>query len=131
MQTNIKHITLMGAAALAAIALPSIAHTTQTKTPSSQEIVVDEHTSDKVLLKGKDKEEMFAVAQPSTTLMMTIEGVEQEVEILDADGSVVLMVADATAKETSKITDAYSKVMKQDKASIEVVKAKDVTEHVH
>jgi hypothetical protein len=82
--------------------------------------VVTEATPDSVLLAGKDKSTMFEVAEPSTKLTMTIEGIDGAIEIA-GDSSEILLVVDKLSKQESrKITQVFYKVTGKEKAEVKL-----------
>lgn len=78
---------------------------------ANTDVVVDENTPDSVLLEGKDVDAMAKVIEPSTTLTMTIAGVEKEIEVTSKDGETQLVVEGLTSKDAKLVKETFEKAV--------------------
>ena len=79
---------------------------------------VTEATSDQALLKNKNVEQMFEVAQPSTRLELHVEGFDKPIEVSYHNGSPVLYAKGALQEQQQQILDAYTQLTGSENAEV-------------
>lgn len=75
---------------------------------AAAQVTVD--TSDKKLLKGIDKSEMFEAVTPIARLSFHLEGIAEPVEVRYQDSGAVLYAHDATDDERQKLMAAFTEM---------------------
>jgi hypothetical protein len=96
--------------ALSASILFISAHSFANSGNEEKSIIVDETTPDSVLLEGKDKAEMFKVAQPSIVMTVSVEGLAEEVEVVYEDEGPVLLLEEGSDLEKEKLKETYTEL---------------------
>jgi nitrogen regulatory protein PII-like uncharacterized protein len=96
------------------------------KSDSDKQVkVVNEETSDKVLLTGKDKNAMFNVLRPSVRLVINIEGVDHDIKMSSQMGVTTLYVEDASLKDIESIRKTYVEISNTDNFEIQPISSRE------